>query len=114
MKLEDKINDVFGYVEERCLWQFFSRTWDRQENIDGVLNQAAALLSGKAGNRETPMDRLHYADATIMVDDLRERFPWIKDAGEKDIREVMDGLKAKLVDTAITRSTNRELTHHLY
>ena len=114
MKLEDKINDVFAYTEERCLWQFYSRTWDREANIEGVVNQAIALLSGKPGNRETPMDRLHYADAKIMVDDLRERYTWVNAANEQEIREVMEGLKARLVDTTITRSTNRELTHHLY
>jgi len=112
--LEDKIDDVFGYVQERCLWQFFSRTWDRQENIDGVVDQAVAILTGKAPNKESPLSRLHYADATIMVGDLKERFPWVAQAGESEIREVMDGLKVRLVDTAITRSTNRELTHHLY
>ena len=114
MKLEDKINDVFSYTEERCLWQFFSRTWDREENIEGVVTQAAALLSGKPANRETPINRLHYADAKIMVDDLRERYPWVNKASEKEINEVMDGLKVRLVDTTITRSTNRELTHRLY
>ncbi|HTH41086.1 MAG TPA: V-containing nitrogenase subunit delta [Rhodocyclaceae bacterium] len=112
--LEDKIDDVFDYVQERCLWQFFSRTWDRQENIDGVLEQATGLLTGKEVARETPMSRLHYADAKIMVGDLQERYPWVKEAGEQEIREVMDGLKLRLIDTAITRSTNRELNHHLY
>lgn len=112
--LEDKIDDVYGYVQERCLWQFFSRTWDRQENIDGVLDQAAAILTGAAPKKETPQDRLHYADAKIMVGDLLERFPWVKQASPEEVRGVVDGLKARLVETVITKSTNRELNHHLY
>lgn len=114
MILDDKVDDLFGYVQERCLWQFFSRTWDRQENIDGVLNQAAALLADNEPVRETPMDKLHYADAKVMVNDLRERFPWLKGVNEGESRALLDGLKARLVDTAITRSSNRELNHHLY
>ena len=31
-----------------------------------------------------------------------------------DIRQLMADLKARLVETAITKSTNRELNHHLY
>ncbi|THF55151.1 V-containing nitrogenase subunit delta [Pseudothauera rhizosphaerae] len=112
--MEDRIDDLFGYVEERCLWQFFSRTWDRQENIDGVLGQAERLLSGKEPVRETPMDKLFYADALVMVNDFRERFPWIREVEPEEVRELLDGLKARLVDVTITRSTNRELNHHLY
>lgn len=112
--LDDKLEDLFGYVEERCLWQFFSRTWDREENIAGVLGQAEALLSGKEPTRTTPMDKLFYADAKIMVSDFRERFPWIKESGAAEIRELLEGLKSRLKENVITKSTNRELNHHLY
>lgn len=112
--LDDKLEDVFSYTEERCLWQFFSRTWDRTENIHGVVDQATALLTGKPPKRDTPMERLHYADGRIMADDLRERYPWVREAGEEEITQVMESLKARLLDTTIARSTNRELNHHLY
>jgi V-containing nitrogenase delta subunit len=114
MMLEDKVDDLFGYVEERCLWQFSSRTWDRQENIDGVIDQVAALLANSDPILNTPMNKLHYADAKIMVNDLRERFQWIRSVDKMESRVLLDGLKARLVDTAITRSSNRELNHHLY
>lgn len=112
--MDDKLDDLYGYVQERCLWQFFSRTWDRQENIDGVLGKAEEMLTGKPVARETPMDKLLYADAMIMVKDFRERFPWIKESGAAEVKQLMDGLKARLVETVITKSTNRELNHHLY
>lgn len=114
MMLEDKIEDLYSYVQERCLWQFFSRTWDRQDNIDGVLGQAFKLLTGQEPARGTPMEKLHYVDAKSMVDDVRARFPWLKESAAPELREVFDGLKARLVDNVITKSTNRELNHHLY
>ncbi len=114
MMLEDKLDDLYDYVQERCLWQFFSRTWDRQENIDGVLDQAAKLLTGQTPDRESPMAKLFYSDAVIMVKDLKERYPWIKESGATEIAQLMSGLKARLVETVITKSTNRELNHHLY
>ncbi len=112
--LDDKVDDLYGYIEERCLWQFFSRSWDRQENIDGVLDQASRLLSGKDPARATPMESLFYADAKILVADVRERFPWLDEAGEEEVRQMMDDLKGRLVENVITRSKNRELNHHLY
>lgn len=110
----EKIDDLFGYVQERCLWQFFSRAWDRQENIDGILAAAGDLLAGREPKRDTPMERLFYADARIMVEDFRARFPWIAgvEAGEMDA--LMAGLKDRLVEHTITRSLNHELNHSLY
>lgn len=110
----EKLDQLFGYVQERCLWQFFSRSWDRQENIDGILKTATDLLTGKEVKLETPMDRLFYADAKIMVADFRHRFPWIEEAGPAQLRDLMHGLKDKLVEFTITKSLNHELNHSLY
>lgn len=114
MMLEDKLDDLYDYVQERCLWQFFSRTWDRQENIDGVLGQVEKLLKGEAPVRNSPMEKLFYSDAVVMVSDIKARFPWIGQSGHEEITQLMDGLKSRLVETVITKSTNRELNHHLY
>lgn len=114
MMLEGKIDDLYGYVQERCLWQFFSRTWDRHENINGVLDVAQALLTGKEPARDKPQEKLFYVDAKAMVDDFRARFPWIQQAAPAEIGQLIEGLKARLVETVITKSTNRELNHHLY
>ena len=114
MTTADKVEQIYAYVQERCLWQFFSRTWDRQENIDGILTAAAALLKGEAVPRDTPMQKLFYSDATVMVADFKERFPWITQCSFDEIGELMAGLKERLVDIAITRSLNAELHHSLY
>lgn len=114
MSNQEKIDQLYGYVQERCLWQFYSRTWDRQENIDGVLGKVADLLTGKELDLSTPQQKLYYADAKIMVKDCRERFPWIEEAGPAQVRELLNGVKERLVDIAITGSRNRELNHSLY
>jgi len=112
--MNDKIDQLFGYVQERCLWQFASRSWDRKENIDGVIGKATEMLTGKELTLETPQDRMFYADAKIMVADFKARFPWIEQAGPAQLREMMQGLKEKVTDIAITSSKNHELNHSLY
>jgi nitrogenase delta subunit len=112
--MSDKVDALYGYVQERCLWQFYSRSWDRSENIDGVIAKATDMFLGKTPETPTPMDRLHMADAKIMVDDCRIRFPWINDASKEEIRELMRELHGRLTDIAITSSKNHELTHSLY
>ena len=110
----EKVDQLFGYVQERCLWQFFSRTWDRKENLDGIMKTATDLLTGAPPKRETPMDKLFYADAKIMVADFKERFPWIKDTAPAEIATLMQGLKDRVEEISITKSLNHELNHSLY
>ena len=112
---QQQIDQLFGYVQERCLWQFHSRSWDRQENIDGIIATATDLLHGQEHpKRHTPMDRMFYADAKAMVDDFKVRFPWILDLEPTRITELMKGLQSKLVDETITHSRNGELHDKLY
>ncbi len=110
----DQVEQLYTYVQERCLWQFLSRTWDRRENIEGVLKTATDLLTGNAPKRETPMERLFYADAKILAADFKERFPWINEKSPADIHALMEGVKEKLTDIAITHSKNGELNNSAY
>ncbi|MFZ1108067.1 MAG: V-containing nitrogenase subunit delta [Rhodomicrobium sp.] len=110
----EKVDQLFGYVQERCLWQFFSRTWDRKENLDGIMKTATDLLTGASPKRETPMDKLFYADASIMVRDFKERFPWIEKTAPAEIAALMQGLKDRVEEISITKSLNHELNHSLY
>ena len=111
---ESQVKQLFDYVQKRYLWQFFSRSWDRQENIDGIIATATDLLNGKHPQKHAPMDRLFYADAKEMVKDFRENFPWINDLEPTKVSEIMEALKAELIDHAITKSLNHELNHSLY
>lgn len=112
--MSEKVDALFDYVQERCLWQFHSRSWDRSENIDGILAKAADLLAGREPAAETPMERCFVADARIMVSDFRSHFPWIAAADEAEVTELLSGLRERLTDLAITRSRNHELNHTLY
>ncbi|PWB83814.1 MAG: V-containing nitrogenase subunit delta [Methylocystaceae bacterium] len=111
---EQQIEQLFDYVQKRYLWQFFSRAWDRQENIDGIIDAAIDLLHGKHPKKHTPMDRLFYADAKEMVKDFKENFPWIDQLAPTEVSELLHGLKNQLVDHTISRSLNHELNHTLY
>ena len=110
----EQVKQLTDYVQERCLWQFFSRTWDRQENIDGITAAAGALLKGEAPKRTTPAERLHYADALVMVADFKQRFPWIATASHAEIDTLLAGMKAQVEDISIKSSLNHELNHTLY
>ena len=112
--MTDKVDQLFAYVQERCLWQFVSRPRDRQENIDGIMAKATDMLTGKELSLETPMDKMFYADAKIMVADVKERFAWVEDVGPAQMRDLMRELKERLIDIAITSSKNHELNHSLY
>lgn len=112
--MEQHINELFTYVQERCLWQFFSRTWDREQNISGILGMAEQMLSGEDCQADNPADRCNLADAKVLVADWRSHFPWIKALTATEINQVLTGLKVKLVDTTITHSRNRELNYQLY
>ncbi|WP_454918074.1 V-containing nitrogenase subunit delta [Xanthobacter sediminis] len=110
----EKIDQLFGYVQERCLWQFSSRSWDRQENIDGIISTATDLLAGREPKRDTPMHKIFYADALLMVGDFKSRFPWIANVAPAEVDELMGALKDRLVEHTITKSLNHELNHSLY
>ncbi len=62
----------------------------------------------------TPMEKLFYADAKIMVADFKERFPWIEQEGPAQIRALMHSLRERLEEISITKSLNQELSHSLY
>jgi nitrogenase delta subunit len=111
---EQQIDQLFNCVQQRYLWQFFSRSWDRTENINGIVATATDLLHGVEPKKHAPMDRLFYADAKEMVKDFKENFPWIEDLEPTRINELMSGLKNRLVDHTITNSLNHELNHSLY
>jgi nitrogenase delta subunit len=111
---QQQIKQLFDYVQERCLWQFHSRSWDRKENIDGIIAAATDLLHNSHPKTGAPMDKLFYADAKTMVADFRGRFPWINELEPTEITELMTGLKDALVDHTITKSLNHELNHSLY
>lgn len=112
--MKEKIEQLVGYVQERCLWQFYSRTWDRNENIEGIMTKVAQLLAGDPLKKDTPMDRCFYADAMVVSEDFKARYPWVKELSKEEIYEVIEGVKARMTEIVVTKSQNEELNIPFY
>lgn len=112
--MDDKVQKVYDYILERCLWQFFSRNWDRERNIKAILKNVAALYSGEEVSKETNLDKCYYADAKILLDQLMERYAWFEELSAKEVREITDKVADKLIYLAVTNSLNQERTLEYY
>jgi nitrogenase molybdenum-iron protein alpha chain len=112
--IQERTEEITNFIQERCLWQFHSRSWDREENINGVISKATAILIQEQVVLETLIDKLHYADAKILVLDLKTKFSWINKAQKAHITAVLELVRQKLLHIAITGSLNAELNHSLY
>ncbi|WP_414516786.1 V-containing nitrogenase subunit delta, partial [Nostoc sp. PCC 9305] len=112
--IQDRAAEVTKLIQERCLWQFHSRAWDREENINGVLNKTAQILTGEKVVLETLIERGFYADAKILAADLEIRFAWLNSMENSQKKAVLEAVKGMLVDIVITKSKNGELHYSLY
>ncbi|MEH1931995.1 nitrogenase vanadium-iron protein, alpha chain [Nostoc sp.] len=112
--IQERAAEVTKLIQERCLWQFHSRAWDREENINGVLNMTAQILTGEKVVLETLIDRGFYADAKILAADLEIRFSWLNSMGNSQKKAVLESVKGMLIDIVITKSKNGELHYSLY
>ncbi|MEH2054494.1 nitrogenase subunit alpha, partial [Nostoc sp.] len=112
--IQERAAEVTKLIQERCLWQFHSRAWDREENINGVLNMAAQILTGEKVVLETLIQRGFYADAKILSADLEIRFSWLNSMENSQKKAVLEAVKAMLIDIVITKSKNGELHYSLY
>ncbi|MEH2193565.1 MAG: nitrogenase vanadium-iron protein, alpha chain [Nostoc sp.] len=112
--IQDRAAEVTKLIQERCLWQFHSRAWDREENINGVLNMAAQILTGEKVVLESLIQRGFYADAKILSADLEIRFSWLNSMENSQKKAVLESVKAMLIDIVITKSKNGELHYSLY
>lgn len=112
--MPEKIEQLFLYLQERCLWQFYSRSWDREDNISAICENLIKLLTGKKVIQETPEDRCHYADAVLLADQVKTKFPWILQLSDAERRDVIEGAFGKVMDVAVTNSRNAEINNENY
>lgn len=112
--MEEKALKVYEYIQERCLWQFFSRNWDRERNIKAILKNVASLFSGEEVPKETELDKCYYADARILLDQLMERYSWFEGLTAKEVRDIAEIVTDKLINLAVTNSLNQERTLEYY
>lgn len=114
--MEKKIDEILEFIQERCLWQFHSREWDRTDNINGIFDVLSKVLNGEKVDLKdvTLQKKCFYADGRILADQLIERFSFIKEMNESEKSELLSGVKDKLVNVAITKCRNEELRVPFY
>jgi vanadium nitrogenase delta subunit len=107
--MADKSESLATFIQERCLWQFVSRAPDREENIDGVLTLVGILLTGGAPKLQTPMDRLHFANANHLASEIKSEFPWMIHLSKDEIFAVITGAIKRIHEITVKNSRNGEL-----
>lgn len=113
--MENNINELYKYIQAKYLWQFYSRNWDRENNINGILDATKELLiTGKCSLGDSPTDKHYYSEAKIVVNDIKRDLKFIEGLNEKGITDLIDRVKAKLIDVTVTNSLNGELNVAYY
>lgn len=112
--MEDKIEQMVDYIMKKCLWQFHSRTWDRERQNREILTKATQILCDEPAAHETPEDRCYWVDAVSLADAYKSRFSWLSTMSKDEIKILMQGLKDRIDYLTIKGSLNEELTVPLY
>lgn len=112
--MQEHIDALVNYIQGNCLWQFFSRTWDREENISGILSKTEALLAGSTPAIATDLDRCHLADAKMLSAEFRSNFPWITTMDKDRLHAVFQAVTERMREIAIVKSRNGELNIQYY
>ncbi|MGB8455884.1 MAG: Fe-only nitrogenase subunit delta [Anaerocolumna sp.] len=112
--MKDKIEQLVDYIMKNCLWQFHSRTWDREKQNEGVLTRTMQILCEEPVEKETPVDKCYWVDAVCLADAFKEKYSWLGRMDITEIKLLMQGLKERIDYLTITGSLNLELTDPLY
>lgn len=113
--MENNINQLYKYIQEKYLWQFYSRSWDRKNNINGILNVVKELLiKGEFSVGDSLEEKHYYSEARIVAKDIKRDLKFIEGLNEKGITELIDRVIAKLLDVTVTNSLNGELNVEYY
>lgn len=112
--LEPRVEELIDYIMKHCLWQFHSRSWDRERQNEEILKKTKQLLCGEPVDLSTPYDRCYWVDAVSMVDAFKERYLWINDMSKAELSLLIEGLKKRLDYLTISGSLNEELTDKHY
>lgn len=113
--MENNINELYKYIQQKYLWQFYSRNWDRENNINGILDATKELLiTGKCSLGDSLTDKHYLSEAKIVAKDIKRDLEFIEGLNEKGITDLIDRVKAKLIDVTVTNSLNGELNVAYY
>ena len=114
MTQEEQVELLVDYIMKHSLWQFHSRTWDREKQNAGVLSKTRQLLCDEQVDLSTPADRCYWVDAVVLADAWRQRFQWLHSMSKDAIKTLMDALHQRIDYLTITGSLNAELTDKRY
>jgi len=113
--VENNVNELYKLIQEKYLWQFYSRSWDREKNINGILDCVKEILiTDKSSLADSLEDKFYYSEAKIVVNDIKRHLKFIEGLNEKGVTETIDRVKAKLMDVTVTNSLNGELNVEYY
>lgn len=112
--MKDRVAQLENYILKHCLWQFHSRTWDREKQNEGVLSKTTQILCNEPVAKETPEDRCYWVDAVVLAEEYKRRFLWLSALDTTEIKLLMLALKERIDYVTITGSLNKELTVKQY
>lgn len=111
---KERVEQLVDYIMKKCLWQFHSRTWDRERQNEGVLTKTMQILCDEPVETGTPADKCYWVDAVCLVDGFRSKCPWISAMDKEDVKLLMQELKERIDYLTIKGSLNEELTDPHY
>jgi Fe-only nitrogenase delta subunit len=112
--MKERIEQLIDYIMKHCLWQFHSRTWDRERQNREILTKTKQILCQESVEPADRLDRCHWVDAVILADSYRKHYPWINTLNTTEIAALMEGVHERLDYLTITGSLNLELTDQHY
>ena len=105
---------LVDYIMKHCLWQFHSRTWDRERQNREILTMTQQILCEENEEPTNRLDRCHWVDAVMLARNYRSNFSWLSTLSKAEIAEVMLKVREKMDHQTITGSLNKELTDQHY
>ena len=111
---KERVEALLDFIMKKCLWQFHSRSWDRERQNANIIQKTTQILCNEPIKNDSPEQRCYYVDAYYLAENYNQRFPWVSEIDKAELKKVMQGLKERLDYLLITGSLNKELTDPLY
>ncbi|MDR3288680.1 MAG: Fe-only nitrogenase subunit delta [Peptococcaceae bacterium] len=111
---KERVEQLVDVIMKKCLWQFHSRTWDREKQNENIILKTTQILCDEPVVKETPEEKCYWVDAVWLANAYKEKFPWVTEIDKEDLKQIMRELKERLDFLLITGSLNAELTDPLY
>jgi nitrogenase delta subunit len=112
--VDTQADQLVDFIMKNCLWQFHSRTWDRERQNREILTKTKEILCEENEEPADRLDRCYWVDAVVLARNYRLHFPWITTMDRAEITAVMQKVREKVDYQTITGSLNKELTDEHY